>query len=99
MGIQPYLISATLSLVIAQRLVRKFGERGRIGVYETLVIDENIRPLILRHGANGSDSTSLILERARVAGMHTMYEDGLAKAADGLVAKEELLRVLFDTSA
>ncbi|MEI6057794.1 MAG: GspE/PulE family protein [bacterium] len=96
MGLQPYLISATLSLVIGQRLVRKLAGKGRIGIYETLLVDENMRLAITQHGSGGVDSSNIIFDRARGAGMHTMYEDGQAKVKEGLTTKEEMLRVLFE---
>ncbi len=97
MGIQPYLLSATLSLVIGQRLVRKLAGKGRIGIYETLLVDEDMRQLINRHGTAGEgDGTRLLFDKARGAGLHTMYEDGMAKVEAGLTTKEEMLRVLFD---
>ena len=50
MGVEPYLLASTLKLVIAQRLVRKLDEKnefsGRTGIYETLVVDDEIKKLI-----------------------------------------------------
>ena len=50
MGVEPYLLASTLKLVIAQRLVRKLDKKnefsGRTGIYETLVVDDEIKKLI-----------------------------------------------------
>ena len=47
MGVEPYLLASTLKLVIAQRLVRKLDKKnefsGRTGIYETLVVDDEIK--------------------------------------------------------
>ena len=91
MGIQPYLLAATLSLVIGQRLVRKLALKGRIGIYETLLIDEKIRELI------STKTNSLLSETAKSGGMKTMYEDGIEKVASEIISKEELLRVLYES--
>jgi type II secretory ATPase GspE/PulE/Tfp pilus assembly ATPase PilB-like protein len=106
MKVDPYLVSSTLSLVIAQRLVRKIcekccgigceicgktGYKGRIVVAETLIIDEELRKYIMSHV-----SISEIARYARVKGMITMYEDGMEKVLKGITTKEEILRVLYE---
>jgi general secretion pathway protein E len=58
-----------------------------------LVLDDNMRRGIL----DGLDAASLHT-RATTAGMHTLYEDGLRKVADGITSLEELLRVTEDSS-
>jgi type II secretory ATPase GspE/PulE/Tfp pilus assembly ATPase PilB-like protein len=65
------------------------GYRGRLGVFETLVMDSRIRDLVLR-GASEED----IRLAAQEAGMRTILEDGLAKAKTGQTTLEELWRVL-----
>src|SRR5918995_4852328 len=62
------------------------GYAGRIGVYEIMLIDEELRRLILR-GA----SVDEIDATARKAGMVPLREDGLAKAAQGITTVEEVL--------
>jgi type II secretory ATPase GspE/PulE/Tfp pilus assembly ATPase PilB-like protein len=105
MGIDPYLVASTLSLVIAQRLVRKLcvcrgagcgecggsGYRGRVIVGETLVIDEEMRKYIMSRV-----SFSEITRYARATGMRSMYEDGMEKVELGITTKEEVLRVLHE---
>ena len=64
------------------------GYVGRAGIFEILVLDDNLRDLILK----SADSNAL--HRAAVdAGMRTMYEDGLGKVLAGRTAIEEILRV------
>ncbi len=65
------------------------GYKGRMGVFETLVLNNSIRDLILR-GASEED----IRLAAQEAGMHTIMEDGLRKAKAGQTTLEELWRVL-----
>ena len=67
---------------------RQSGYAGRCGIHELLVIDDNMRRGIL----DGLDASSLHT-RATAAGMHTLYEDGLRKVADGVTSLDELLRV------
>jgi type IV pilus assembly protein PilB len=62
------------------------GYTGRIGVYEIMLVDEQLRRLILR-GASADE----IDAAARKAGMIPLREDGLAKAAQGITTVEEIL--------
>lgn len=64
------------------------GYRGRIGIFEVLEIDEDIKKMI------SQKATSEELERkAKEKGMSTMVEDGFFKAIQGLTSLEEILRV------
>ncbi len=66
------------------------GYRGRIGIYEILNVDKEIRKLII-----GSDfSLDGLNSLARKKGMVTMFEDGLRKISVGITTVEELLRVI-----
>jgi general secretion pathway protein E len=67
------------------------GYRGRTGVIETLVVDDEIRRLILRHAESKE-----LQHAALAAGMVSMYEDGLRKALSGVTTIEEILRVTRD---
>ena len=62
------------------------GYSGRIGVHEIMLVDEQLRRLILR-GASADE----IDAAARKAGMVPLREDGLAKAAKGITTVEEVL--------
>ena len=64
------------------------GYAGRRGVYELLLIDDEIRPLIHRNAADAE-----ILAVGRAAGMRTLREDANRWLANGLTSLEEVLRV------
>ena len=64
------------------------GYRGRIGVYEVLLVDDDIRDLIATGG-----SVLEIQRAARAQGVASLREDGVAKVLDGLTSYIELLRV------
>ncbi len=66
------------------------GFKGRIGIYEALDVNEEIRKLII--APNFSLDTLRIT--ARKNGMLTMFEDGLRKAELGMTTIEEILRVI-----
>ncbi|TET34088.1 type II/IV secretion system protein [Candidatus Dependentiae bacterium] len=131
MGIEPFLINASLSGVLAQRLVRKLclecrepiertelhehllkklsidediqlyagrgcawcdglGYRGRIGIFELLVINQAFRALIVSH-----PDFDAIYEQVRRDGMHTLLQDGVLKLKEGVISLEELARVMI----
>ena len=64
------------------------GYAGRRGVYELLLVDEALSPLIHRNAADAD-----ILAAARAAGMRTLREDANRWLASGLTSLEEVLRV------
>jgi type IV pilus assembly protein PilB len=64
------------------------GYKGRVGIYEVLVVDEGVVKKI-----NQAASASEIDTYARQVGMVTMLEDGLIKAKKGITAISEVLRV------
>ena len=64
------------------------GYKGRMGIHELLVLNDEIRHLVLEHS-----SAEKIQLAARQAGMMTIYEDGMAKALGGFTSVEEVLRV------
>ena len=123
MGIQPFLLSASLSGVVAQRLVRclcpfcreeyelddatcekihvpshshafrpvgcpscRNGYRGRRGIYEIMVIDDNLREMILK----GADNIEL-RDAAIHQGMKTLRQAGVNAAINGITSLEEVL--------
>jgi type II secretory ATPase GspE/PulE/Tfp pilus assembly ATPase PilB-like protein len=140
MGIEPYLIAATMRGLLAQRLVRMVcdscaedyqpsasdlaqvrfngalprpepgrsaepgfrrgggceacagtGYRGRTGIYELLVVSDELRAQIVA-GAPLDE----IRELARKQGMVPLRADGWAKVSAGVTTIEELLRVTSD---
>ncbi len=66
------------------------GYRGRVGIYELMVVTEEIREMILRRV-----STAEISRSAERAGMMRLREDGLLKAARGMTTIEEVLRTVL----
>lgn len=134
LGLEPFLVTATLEGIVAQRLVRRVctnckeeyvptedqlmelglttedvrgrifyygkgceycnntGYRGRIGVYEIMVLDDDMRDLIMKHS-----STNVLREAARKRGMRTLREAGLLSIYDGVTTLEEVVKeTLFE---
>ncbi len=67
------------------------GYSGRIGIYEILVVDADIREAFLRKA-----SALEIKKLACKNGMTSMLEDGFKKAQAGLTTIEEVLRVIHE---
>lgn len=66
----------------------QLGYQGRLGIYELLLVDEKIRPLILDR------APSTTIARAALAnGMRTLRHDGWVKVKAGITTIEEVLRV------
>ena len=70
------------------------GYRGRIGIFELLPIDEDIRVPILE-----KTSSNIIKQQAVSKGMVTLRGDGLEKVRAGLTSIAEVLRVTQDEEA
>ncbi|HEY4687007.1 MAG TPA: ATPase, T2SS/T4P/T4SS family [Candidatus Subteraquimicrobiales bacterium] len=64
------------------------GYKGRIGLYEVLIVTEQIELLTIKHA-----SSDEIREVAHSEGMKTLFEDGLEKVKQGLTSLEEIMRV------
>ena len=64
------------------------GYKGRIGIYEVILMDENIRAS-LSEKISEYDAQKLALAQ----GMVTMAQDGLLKALDGMTDVAEIFRV------
>jgi type IV pilus assembly protein PilB len=130
MGVPPYLVAASLNLLLAQRLVRRLcsecrvevsvpasalqdigftpeevktvtcyrgkgcmtcgdlGYRGRIALYEVMLLNEEIREAIL----SGASTTDL-RELGCKYGMKTLRESGLQKIREGVTTLDEVVRV------
>jgi len=140
MGIEPFMVTTSVILIQAQRLVRKIckdckfeikpraeqisqfgitpetlrrldlphineknmmfykgkgcescsnsGSKGRIGVYEVMMMSERLRDIILNGG-----STDDIRRQAIEEGMLSLRESALRKALTGMTSLEEVLRV------
>ena len=64
------------------------GYRGRIGIFQLMVMSEQLESLSATRAAREE------IERAAISeGMRTLWDDGLAKVAAGLTSIEELARV------
>jgi type IV pilus assembly protein PilB len=129
LGMEPFLLTATLEAIVAQRLVRKIctnckeefvpneqqlmelgllpeniagrtlffgkgcdycnhtGFRGRVGIFETMVMDDELRELIMKHA-----STNVLRQEARKRGMRSLRESGLLTLYDGITTIEEVVR-------
>jgi type IV pilus assembly protein PilB len=65
------------------------GYKGRIGIYQMLLMTEEIEVLAARKASRDE------IERAAMSGgMRTLWDDGLAKVSAGLTSIEELARVV-----
>jgi type II secretion system protein E len=67
---------------------RQLGYQGRMGIYELLILNEALRPLILNRAP-----ASTIANKAMEGGMRTLRTDGWNKVRAGLTTIEEVLRV------
>jgi type IV pilus assembly protein PilB len=131
MGVEPFLLTSSINLIAAQRLVRKIceqckepvqidsealvnlgidssdvvggfptfrgrgcsncngtGYRGRLAIYEVLVMHETLKELILR----AASAVELKREGVKL-GMSTLRMSALQKVRDGLTTVEETIRV------
>ncbi|MBI3038041.1 type II/IV secretion system protein, partial [bacterium] len=128
MGVPPYLVTAAIRCVIAQKLLHRTCEKckaeyrpfqktvqrlklssskmanskffkgtgckecnltgiyGRMGVYETMVINDSLRDIILDGG-----SEMLVKRMARLNGMKTMREIAILRSTEGFTTLEEVL--------
>lgn len=108
LGVEPYLVAASLSAVLAQRLVRTVhapcagagcagclgsGLLGRTGVYELLVVDESLRALVSR----GADTSELrdAARRSPQWPLRTLADEGARLVSEGASTQAEVDRVLM----
>ena len=129
MGVQPFLITATVEAILAQRLVRRIcanckeeyvpdaetladleltsdqvagktfyrgkgcdkcsgtGYKGRLGLYELLIMNDDLRDLVVRNA-----STEEIRELARKGGMVTLRDSGMVNMFAGHTTADEVIR-------
>jgi len=130
MGVEPFLISSSLIVSVAQRLCRKICENckeeysipsevlkrlrierdrikniipyhgvgcdvcrgtgyyGRLGTLECLVIDDDIRQLILERA-----SSDIVEQKARKKGMRMLFDNAFEKFKMGITTLEEVFRI------
>lgn len=129
LGLEPFLVTATMEGIVSQRLVRRIctrckeayepteqqlmelqltpediegrvlyrgkgcdycnqsGYKGRIALFEIMVMDDDLRELI-----NHNASTQLIRTEALKRGMRTLRQTGLLAIFDGLTTIDEVVR-------
>ena len=107
LGVEPFLIGASLSAVVAQRLVRLVhapcsgsgctdclgtGLRGRTGVFELLLVNERLRELV----SAGAELAELRMT-ARQDGMRSLIQEGERLVREGRTTTAEVERVLLGT--
>jgi len=66
------------------------GYRGRVGLFEMMVMDDELRRLVLRN-ANSRE----IREQAIKSGMRTMLNDGMLKVKEGITTPDEVLTKVY----
>jgi type IV pilus assembly protein PilB len=64
------------------------GYRGRIGIFQLLLMNETLAELAVRRASKDE-----VAREAMSSGMRTLWDDGMAKVAAGLTSIEELARV------
>jgi len=67
---------------------QKSGYKGRLGIFELMVMNNKIRELAFQGAA-----TQDIRRAAVSSGMHVMFEDGVQKALRGVTTLDEVFRV------
>jgi type IV pilus assembly protein PilB len=67
---------------------RQIGYKGRMGIFEIFVIDDEVRHMI-----NKRSSTLMLRQRARELGMRTLREDGVRRVLAGLTSAEEVISI------
>lgn len=65
------------------------GYKGRIGVFEAILIDDKIEALILKKPSEGE-----VLKMAEGQGILNMKQDGILKVLNGITSLDELQRVV-----
>ena len=90
-GFPPKALSDDLTFYRARGCPRcnNTGYRGRLGIYEVMVVSEAIRRLIVER--KSSDEVSRVAE---AEGMRTLREDGLERVLQGVTSMEEIARVI-----
>jgi type IV pilus assembly protein PilB len=67
---------------------RNTGYRGRLGLFEVMVVSETVRSLMVRQASAAEITTAAIAD-----GMRTLREDGLLKVRKGMTSMAEIGRV------
>ncbi len=72
----------------------KKGYRGRMGIYELMLMSNNIREMTFKN-----EPTQNIRKVACKEGMRTLFQDGMIKAMKGLTTVDEVLRITHHETA
>lgn len=97
LGVEPFLLSGSIQVIVAQRLVRKLVPgsdpknpqyKGRIVIAEVLCPTQEFEQAVLRH-ADQETLRSIAVK----GGMIPMLQDGMDKVRAGLTTEEEVYRV------
>jgi type II secretory ATPase GspE/PulE/Tfp pilus assembly ATPase PilB-like protein len=102
MGIAPFHLISALTLIIAQRLVRKLctfcqhgcrhctdGFIGRTGIFELMPIDESIKTLILNQASHMT-----LRKHNQTNGQEDLWESALHAVKKGITSMNEIYRVI-----
>lgn len=129
LGMEPFLVTATIEGIVGQRLVRKIcencktefqpteemlmeleltpakiagkrffygkgcdycnntGYRGRMAIFEIMVLDDEIRESIMNH-----ESTNILREKSLRKGMRSLRDSGVLAIFDGLTTIDEVVK-------
>ena len=82
------LLDAQVMRPVGCELCRQIGYKGRMGIFEIFVIDDEVRHMI-----NKRTSTFILRQRARELGMRTLREDGVRKVLSGMTSAEEVISI------
>lgn len=66
------------------------GYKGRTGVHELMVMNDELREVCTRHGVSGADIDKV----AKKHGMISLFDDAMEKVKQGLTTFEEALRTV-----
>lgn len=80
------MAEATIFGPVGCEKCRGNGYKGRMGIFEIFLINDEVRGLI-----NGGLTTTQLRRRARELGMRTLREDGIRKVLSGLTSGNEVV--------
>ena len=91
--ISPDMAAAREGMVLYRKVgcprCNRTGYKGRIGIFQLLIMNDELESL-----ASQNAHRDEIERSAAAAGMRSLWDDGIAKAAAGLTSLEELARVV-----
>ena len=82
------LVGATVYEAVGCEKCRRGGYLGRLGIFENLLVTDDIRSLIMSR-----EASNVIKLKALQQGMQTLRDDGWLKVRNGTTTIEEVLRV------